>query len=103
MRAILMFHNCEGQSQKTVSIDHNFFLFFFFCFKEKGEPKQIREQNTGMYQRSKFRCVIWNTMPLSIMYLSRSLCTLCLLAFQVRVTESDPGLCCCSHVTSFDH
>ena len=24
MRAILMFHNCEGQSHKTVSIDHNF-------------------------------------------------------------------------------
>ena len=22
-RAILMFHNCEGQSQKTVSTDHN--------------------------------------------------------------------------------
>ena len=24
MRAILMFHNCEGQSYKTVSTDHNF-------------------------------------------------------------------------------
>ena len=24
MRAIFMFHNCEGQSQKTVSTDHNF-------------------------------------------------------------------------------
>ena len=24
MRDILMFHNCEGQSQKTVSTDHNF-------------------------------------------------------------------------------
>ena len=24
MRAILMFHNCKGQSFKTVSIDHNF-------------------------------------------------------------------------------
>ena len=23
-RAILMFHNCEGQSHKTVSMDHNF-------------------------------------------------------------------------------
>ena len=23
MRAILTFHNCEGQSQKTVSTDHN--------------------------------------------------------------------------------
>ena len=23
MRAILMFHNCEGQSRKTVSTDHN--------------------------------------------------------------------------------
>ena len=24
MRAILMFHNCEGLSHKTVSTDHNF-------------------------------------------------------------------------------
>ena len=24
MRAVLMFHNCEGQSHKTVSADHNF-------------------------------------------------------------------------------
>ena len=24
MGAILMFHNCEGQSHKTVSTDHNF-------------------------------------------------------------------------------
>ena len=24
MRAILTFHNCEGQSHKTVSTDHNF-------------------------------------------------------------------------------
>ena len=24
MRTILMFHYCEGQSHKTVSIDHNF-------------------------------------------------------------------------------
>ena len=24
MRAILMFHNCEGQSHKTVCTDHNF-------------------------------------------------------------------------------
>ena len=24
VRAILMFHNCEGQSYKTVSTDHNF-------------------------------------------------------------------------------
>ena len=24
MRVILMFHNCEGQSDKTVSTDHNF-------------------------------------------------------------------------------
>ena len=24
VRAILMFHNCDGQSHKTVSTDHNF-------------------------------------------------------------------------------
>ena len=33
MRAILMFHNCEGQRHKTVSTDTT--------FEEKGEPKQI--------------------------------------------------------------
>ena len=36
MRAILMFHNCEGQSHETVSTDYN--------FEEKGEPKQIRTE-----------------------------------------------------------
>ena len=33
MRAILMFHNCEGQSHKTVSTDQN--------SEERGEPKRI--------------------------------------------------------------
>ena len=33
----LVFHNCEGQSHKTVSIDHK-------TFKEKGEPKRIRTE-----------------------------------------------------------
>ena len=37
MRAILMFHNCEGQSHKTVSTDHN-------LFEEKGEPKRYRTE-----------------------------------------------------------
>ena len=37
MRAILMFHNCEGQSHKTVSTNHN-------LFEEKGEPKLIRTE-----------------------------------------------------------
>ena len=37
MRAILMFHNCEGQSHKTVSTDYN-------LFEEKREPKQIRTE-----------------------------------------------------------
>ena len=35
MRAVLMFHNCEGQSHKTVSTDH---------IEEKGEPKRIRTE-----------------------------------------------------------
>ena len=35
VRAILMFYNCDGQSHKTVSTDHN-------LFEEKGEPKQYR-------------------------------------------------------------
>ena len=38
MRAILMFHNCKGQSHKTVSTDHN-------LSEEKGEPK--RYQSSG--------------------------------------------------------
>ena len=33
VRAILMFHNCEGQSGKTVSTDYN-------LFEERGEPKR---------------------------------------------------------------
>ena len=38
MRAILMvFHNCEGQSHKTVSTDHN-------LFEEEGEPKRYRTE-----------------------------------------------------------
>ena len=37
MRAILMFHNCEGQSHRTVSTDHN-------LFEEKGEPKRYRTE-----------------------------------------------------------
>ena len=36
MRAILMFHNWEGQSHKTVSTDHN------FC--GEGEPKRNRTE-----------------------------------------------------------
>ena len=36
IRAILMFHNCEGQSHKTVSQTTT--------FEEKGEPKQIRTE-----------------------------------------------------------
>ena len=36
MRAILMFYNCEGQSHKTVSTDHN--------FEEKGDTKRIRTE-----------------------------------------------------------
>ena len=31
MRAILLFHNCEGQSHKTMSTNNN---------PEKGEPKR---------------------------------------------------------------
>ena len=37
MRAILMFHDYEGQNHKTVSTDHN-------LFEEKGEPKRIRTE-----------------------------------------------------------
>ena len=38
MRVILMFHNCEGQSHKTVSTDID------TTFEVKGEPKQIRTE-----------------------------------------------------------
>ena len=37
VRAILLFHNCEGQSHKTVSTNYN-------LFEEKGGPKQIRTE-----------------------------------------------------------
>ena len=37
MRAILMFHNCEGQSHKTVSTNHN-------LFDDKGYPKRYRTE-----------------------------------------------------------
>ena len=37
MRAILMFHNSEGQSHKTVSTDHS-------LFEDKGEPKRNRTE-----------------------------------------------------------
>ena len=37
IRAILMFHNCEGQSHETVSTNHN-------LFEEKGEPKRYRTE-----------------------------------------------------------
>ena len=38
MRAILIFHNnCDGQSHKTVSTNHN-------IFEEKGEPKHNRAE-----------------------------------------------------------
>ena len=40
MRDILMFHNCEGQSHKTVCTDHN--------FEEKGKPKRIRTEVTSL-------------------------------------------------------
>ena len=36
MRAILMFHNCEGQRHKTMSAETT--------FEEKGEPKRIRTE-----------------------------------------------------------
>ena len=37
MKAILVFHNCEGQSHRTVSTNHN-------LFEEKGEPKRYRTE-----------------------------------------------------------
>ena len=38
MRAILMFHNCEGQSHKLRQRPQT------TTFEEKGEPKQIRTE-----------------------------------------------------------
>ena len=37
MSAMLMFHNCDGQSHKTVSTNHN-------LFEEKREPKRYRTE-----------------------------------------------------------
>ena len=44
MRAILIFRNCDGQSDKTVSTDHNLFEEKGGGEKKKGEPKQIRTE-----------------------------------------------------------
>ena len=92
MRAILMFHNCEGQSRKTVFTDHTLW----------SERRAEADSNRGhsAYQP--------NTLPLGQtvsplrMYLWWSLRTLYLLACQVRVTVGDSGLCCCTCVTSFE-
>ena len=67
MRAILMFHNCEGQSHKTVSTNHS-------LFEEKGEPKRIRTEVpllTSLTDRPNrltesartFRCWFWVADP----------------------------------------
>ena len=42
MRAILMFHNCEGQSHKTVSTDHN--------FRRQRRPEADSNLNPSVYQ-----------------------------------------------------
>ena len=42
MRAILMFHNCEWQSHKTVSKDHNF-------WREK-RAEAVSNQGPSAYQ-----------------------------------------------------
>ena len=48
MRAILVFHNCEGQSHKTVSTDHNFrepcfavciYIARTSCHTERNRPR----------------------------------------------------------------
>ena len=42
MRTILMYHNCEGQSHKTVSTDHN--------FRSEKRAKADLIQGSSVYQ-----------------------------------------------------
>ena len=42
MRAILMFHNCEEQSRKTVSTDHNFW--------REGRAEAVPNWGPSLYQ-----------------------------------------------------
>ena len=62
MRAILMFHNCEGQRHKTVSTDHNF----------RRERRAEADSNRGpaAYQ-----------FPLSALKGFRSRCSFCSFSF----------------------
>ena len=48
MRAILMFINCEGQSHKTVSTNHN-------LLEEKGEPKRYRTEAPPLTSLTPYR------------------------------------------------
>ena len=71
MIAILMFHNCEGQSHKTVSIDHNF----------RRERRAEADSNRGpaAYQ-----------FPLSALKGFRSRCSFCTFS----------SFCVCGHFAS---
>ena len=52
MRAILMFHNCEGQSHKTVSTDHNTSFHSYFplvpLVPVSNRPTRLREQSLSV-------------------------------------------------------
>ena len=65
MRDILMFHyNCEGQSHKTVSTNHN-------RFEEKGEPKRRYQSNRGVLPLTSLPPYRWAKPALSEMKVSK--------------------------------
>ena len=61
--------------------------------RERDRERQ-RERNT--HEKHLYKCI--EDVPL----VEWSLCTLYLLACQVRVTVGDSGLCCCVCVTSLE-
>ena len=85
MIAIFMFHNCEGQSHKTVSIDHNF----------RRERRAEADSNRGpaAYQ-----------FPLSALKGFRSRCSFCTfssLCVCVDISPLSAGAVICTDLSIF--
>ena len=89
MRAILMFHNCEGQSHKTVSTDHN------FCSERRAEADMNRgpsayQPNALPLGQTSSQSLIKPTAEVSVLKLT--LPTLLLLMnrdFSCKLTDED--------------
>ena len=74
MRAVLMFHNCEGQSHKTVPTDHN------FCSERRAEA----DSNRGLsaYASFAYVCIFcMNVLYCKAFRAFKDLSTLCVSLF----------------------